>query len=339
MYRGASISVVIPCYRVKEHVLDVIAGLPPEVDVILCVDDACPDGSGKLIEERANDPRVRVLYHESNLGVGGAVKTGYRAARKLGCSIAVKVDGDGQMDPRLVLSFVHPIAIGQCDYSKGNRFFQLEDVRAMPRVRLAGNALLSFFAKASTGYWNIFDPTNGFTAIHLAVLDIVPLRKVANRFFFETDLLFRLHIARCVVRDVPMRAVYSGERSNLRPARMIMPFLGGHMRNLFKRIFYEYFLRDFHVASLQMILGPVALFLGTMFGGYHWWLSVTTASPATAGTVMIPALLLIIGLQLWLGALGFDVANVPTEPIHPLLVRQQEDRIAPTTKASTIADV
>lgn len=321
MYRGAKIGVVIPCYRVKAHVVDVIAGLPPEVDFIFCIDDSCPDGSGLHIQETHNDPRVRVIFHEQNRGVGGAVKTGYLAARETGCDIAVKVDGDGQMDPRAVLAFVHPIAAGLCDYSKGNRFFRLEDVSAMPAVRLVGNAVLSFLTKASTGYWNIFDPTNGYTAIHLAVLDILPLDKVADRYFFETDMLFRLNIARCVVRDVPMRAIYGNERSNLKVRRVILPFLGGHVRNFFKRIFYEYFLRDFHAASLEILLGPLVMVSGIVFGGYHWWLSVTTAHAATAGTVMIAALMIIAGLQFTLAALSFDVANVPTDAVHPLLVR------------------
>lgn len=320
MYLGAKIGVIIPCYRVKAHVIEVIANLPPEVDLIVCVDDACPDGSGRAIEEYTDDPRVRVVYHTQNRGVGGAVKTGYLAAREAGCDIAVKVDGDGQMNPRLVLSFVHPIAAGLCDYSKGNRFYRLEDVRAMPSARLVGNAVLSFLTKASTGYWSIFDPTNGYTAIHLAVLDIVPLGKVADRYFFESDLLFRLHVARCVVRDVPMQAVYGNERSNLKAVNMILPFLAGHVRNFFKRIFYEYFLRDFHVASLEMLLGPLMLIGGAVFGGFHWWLSAITAQPATAGTVMIPALMMIIGFQLCLAALSFDMANVPTDAVHPLLV-------------------
>ena len=183
MYQGKKIGVVIPCYRVTLHVLGVLAAIPGDVDVIVCVDDACVEGTGKLIERECHDPRVQVLYHPVNKGVGGAVKTGYAALRASGCEIAIKIDGDGQMDPRLVFAFVHPIAAGQCDYAKGNRFFRVEDVRAMPGVRLLGNAVLSLAAKLSTGYWTLFDPTNGYTAIHLAVLDLVPLEKVDDRFF------------------------------------------------------------------------------------------------------------------------------------------------------------
>lgn len=328
MHLGSKIAVVIPCYRVTRHVLDVIAGVPPEVDVVICVDDACPDNSGHFIETHVSDPRVRVIRHPENQGVGGAVKTGYRAAVAAGCDIAVKVDGDGQMDPRLVLSFVYPIALGQCDYTKGNRFFRPEDVRSMPGVRFFGNAVLSFLSKISTGYWNIFDPTNGYTALHLAVLNLMPLEKVANSYFFESDLLFRLNIARCVVRDVPMRAIYADERSNLRSRSAVVPFFAGHMRNFFKRIFYSYFLRDFNVASVEIFLGPTALVTGILFAAYHWMLSVTSGISATAGTVMIPGLLIIVGLQLCLSALAFDVSNVPSQPVHPLLTAMDVKGVA-----------
>lgn len=169
------IAVVIPCYRVRQHILGVIAHVPPMVERIYCVDDACPEESGKHIAAECRDPRVRVIFHDVNKGVGGAVKTGYLAARTDGCAIAIKIDGDGQMDPRLVPSFVRPIELGLADYTKGNRFFRMGDTRAMPGVRLFGNAIMSFFSKLSTGYWNVFDPANGYTAIHLSVLDLVPI--------------------------------------------------------------------------------------------------------------------------------------------------------------------
>lgn len=319
MYESLRVAVVVPCYRVKSEVLSVLARVPAEVDHIVCIDDACPDGSGRHIETECRDPRVRVVYHERNKGVGGAVKTGYLAARELGCDVAVKIDGDGQMDPQLIPAFVKPIALGHADYTKGNRFFRIEDVRKMPRIRLFGNAVLSFLSKFSTGYWNLFDPTNGYTALHLSMLDLVPLRKIADRYFFETDLLFRLYCVRAVARDVPMVAVYGDERSSLRVTRVLGPFLAGNIRNLIKRTFYGYFLRDFNVASIQLLLGPPLLLAGTTFGAWHWWLAATEGRVATAGTVMIGALLIIVGIQLTLAALSFDVANVPTQPLHPML--------------------
>lgn len=319
------IAVVIPCYKVKSHVLGVIARVPAIVEKIYCVDDACPEGSGALIEAECRDSRVRVLRHGVNKGVGGAVKTGYLAARADGCDIAVKIDGDGQMDPRLVPSFVRPIELGLADYTKGNRFYRMGDTRAMPGVRLFGNAVMSFFSKLSTGYWNVFDPANGYTALHLSVLDLVPIQRVADRYFFETDLLFRLNIARCVVRDVPMIAVYGEETSNLSVHRVALPFMAGHIRNTFKRIFYSYFLRDFHVASVQTVLGPLLLLWGLAFGGYKWWHSAVTGVPTTPGAVMIVGLLIIVGVELILAALSFDIANVPSQAVHPTLLALKGD--------------
>jgi len=293
--------------------------MPDCVDRIFCVDDACPDGSGAWIEERCSDERVTVIYNETNKGVGGAVKTGYLAAREARCQIAVKVDGDGQMDPKLIPGFLYPIALGLCDYTKGNRFFRIEDVQTMPCLRLFGNAVLSFFAKLSTGYWNIFDPTNGYTALHLSVLDLLQLEKVSDNYFFETDLLFRLGIARCAVRNVPMTARYGDELSGLRVSRILFKFLWGHLRNFLKRMFYCYFLRDFHIASLLLLLGPPLVTAGLAFGAYHWWLSVEANVPATAGTVMVGALLIIVGLQMMLSALSYDMSNTPKDAVHPLL--------------------
>src|SRR3989304_3450683 len=147
------IAVVVPCYKVKKHVLEVIASIGDEVWRIYVVDDACPDGSGKHVEEHCLDQRVRVIYHECNQGVGGAVITGYRAAITDGAEVIVKVDGDGQMDTSLIPNFIEPILAGEADYTKGNRFFDLEEIRAMPKVRLIGNAVLSFLTKLSSGSW------------------------------------------------------------------------------------------------------------------------------------------------------------------------------------------
>jgi len=314
------VAAIIPCYRVYSHVLAVIKAVPPHIERIYCIDDACPDGSGKLIEAECSDPRVKVIFHPVNRGVGGAVKSGYLAARVDGFDIGVKIDGDGQMNPALAHLLVSPIARGKADYAKGNRFFRIEDVRAMPRLRLIGNATLSFLSKLSTGYWTLFDPTNGYTAIHLSVLDVLPLEKVAERFFFETDLLFRLNIARCVVRDVPMPAIYGDEHSNIKIGKIVLPFVSGHIRNFVKRIFYSYFLRDFHLASLELVLGGILMTLGTGFGCYRWQLSLVTSKAATPGTVMIAGLMIIVGSQLLLAAIGFDISNVPSDPIHPSLL-------------------
>jgi dolichol-phosphate mannosyltransferase len=312
------IAVVIPSYKVTAHILGVLAAIGPEVTGIYVIDDACPEGSGKLVQSSVTDPRVRVIVHEQNQGVGGAVMTGYLAAVEDGAEVVVKLDGDGQMDPSLIDSFVMPIVRGHADYTKGNRFYNLEQISRMPPIRIFGNAVLSFMTKLSTGYWDLFDPTNGFTAIHRDAIQALPLHRISKRYFFETDILFRLGTVRAKVIDIPMDAHYGDEVSNLRISRIMGEFLGKHARNLFKRIFYNYFLRGMSIASLELVFGLVVLFFGIIFGGVHWARSAANHVNTPTGTVMISALSILCGMQLLLAFLSFDFANVPRRALHLL---------------------
>ncbi|QWD72737.1 glycosyltransferase family 2 protein [Polynucleobacter sp. UB-Raua-W9] len=313
---SSSIAVVIPCYRVTQHILELIALIGPEVSKIYVVDDSCPDKSGELVRTNCVDKRVSVIFHKQNMGVGGAVMTGYRAALDDEMDVIVKIDGDGQMDPALIPDFIGPILDGHADYTKGNRFFNLEEIQAMPKIRLFGNAILSFMTKFSSGYWDLFDPTNGYTAIHSSVAKLLPLKKISNRYFFETDMLFRLNTLRAVVVDVPMDAKYSEEISNLKISKILGEFLVKHMRNFFKRIFYNYYLRDMSVASLELPLGIILFSFGVIFGCWNWVLSVHFGVSAPVGTIMLSALPTLMGLQLLLAFLAYDISTVPKFSIY-----------------------
>ena len=313
------IAVAIPCYKVSQHVLGVISAIGPEVETIYAVDDACPDGSGRFIEEHNSDPRVRVLYNPQNRGVGGAIVTAYKAAIADGMDIVVKIDGDGQMNPALLHHFVRPLLRGEADYTKGNRFFRPESVQGMPPVRLFGNAVLSFMTKLSCGYWNIMDPTNGYTAARTCVLAELPLDKLEQRYFFETDMLFRLNTVRAVVKDVPMDAVYADEESHLKVGKVLPEFLRKHASRLWRRYVYSYLVRDFNVGSVYSLVGLVLLTFGLFFGLYGWISGVQHAAPATSGTVMLAAWPVSVGSQCWNAFLHHDVRNVPTEPLSGLL--------------------
>jgi len=313
------IAVVIPCFKVKDKVLDVISRIPQEVSRIICVDDACPEHSGEFIKQSCKDERVQVLLHDRNQGVGGAMITGYKAALAVDADVVVKIDGDGQMRPELLPLFTTPLINGFCDYTKGNRFFRPEDVRAMPRLRLVGNGLLSFLTKLSSGYWNIFDPTNGYTAIHARVLRRLPLDKLSHGYFFESDILFRLNVLHAVIIDIPMTAIYNGEKSGLTVKKILAPFFAGHVRNFYKRIVYNYFLRDFNIASLELVLGTLFLSFGVIFGIMEWKSGVNAGVPASAGTVMLSALPIILGFQMLMSFLQFDIQSVPRFPLHQKL--------------------
>lgn len=318
------IAVVIPCYKVKDHILKVIADIGDEVSMIYAVDDKCPDNSGEFILNNCSDKRVRVLFNEENQGVGGAVLHGYKVGLAEGADVFVKVDGDGQMDPALIKLFVRPILRGEADYTKGNRFHDIEGLKPMPKVRLFGNAVLSFMTKFSSGYYKTFDPTNGYTAISAIALKKLPLDKISKRYFFESDLLFRLNVISAKVQDIPMDAVYGDEVSNLNIKKIMMPFLKGNIKNLGKRIFYNYFLRGFSIASIELLLGTLLFIFGVIYGASAWYHSIATNLPATSGTVMLAALPIILGVQFLLSFIQADIENQPTVAITRLL-RDEDD--------------
>jgi hypothetical protein len=193
----------------------------------------------------------------------------------------------------------------------------------MPTVRVFGNAVLSFAAKVSTGYWNIFDPTNGYTAIEATVARLVLEKRVSRRFFFETDLLYHLSTLRAVVRDVPMPSRYANEVSNIRIGAIIGPFALKHLRNFAQRVLGQYFVRDFNAASLELVFGLFGILFGLGYAAHY----VSTRVPgqvASAGVVMAAALPIILGAQFLLQAVNYDVLNPPSRPIHPYLRAVQQ---------------
>lgn len=312
------VAVVIPCYKVRMHLLDLIRRIGPEVDRIYVVDDGCPEGSGRHVLENCPDQRVLVIFNEKNLGVGGAVKAGYRKAMEEKATVVVKLDGDGQMDPALIPWLIAPVIQHKADYVKGNRFYDISFLRQMPLIRRFGNSMISFITKLVTGYWNIMDPANGFTAIHVSVLKHLSLDKIDNRFFFESDMLFRLYTVRAVVQDMPMRAVYSGEKSNLSVTRVLFRFPGLYLNRMLKRITYNYFIRDFNIGSLELVIAMVLLGFGIIFGGIKWLGSIESTRPASAGTVLLAGLPVILGFQAFLSFLHFDLVNLPQKPVSSL---------------------
>ena len=313
------VCVIIPCFRVKAHISDVIRHIPTSVSKIYVVDDCCPESSGKYVQENVEDLRVEVLFNDVNLGVGGALKTGYKKGLAEGFDIFIKIDGDGQMNPKLIPFFIDPIISKKADYTKGSRFHSLNSLEGMPTIRKLGNSILSLVNKFSSGYWDVMDPTNGFTAIHKTALGQLPLDKISNRYFFESDMLFRLGTIRAVVKDIPMDAVYADESSNLKVGEVIFEFVPLYIKAFFKRTMYCYFLRDFNVATLEMSIGFALFSFGITFGTWHWLTSAANNQFASTGTVMIASIPLILGFQLLLSALHFDIANIPRKPLQRLL--------------------
>lgn len=305
------ICVVIPCYKVRTTILDVLKKIPEIVAKIVLVDDFCPEETGKYVETNFIDKRLEIIFHDINKGVGGAMISGYKRAMEMGASIVVKIDGDGQMDPSHIDDLTYLITSKEADYVKGSRFYFVKELRNMPFVRLIGNSILSFYNKLISGYWDIMDPTNGYTAIHTDILRMLPLEKISRDFFFESDMLFRLNTIRAVVKEIPVPVSYENNKSNLSVVRVLFTFPFKYFSRLVKRIMYNYFIRDFNVGTLELIIGVLFTTAGGFFGIYHWTKSVTYGVPATAGTVIISALLIILGFQSFLAYIHFDLINIP----------------------------
>ena len=310
MYRGRSIGVVIPAYNVVRSIRKVIEGIPEWVDRVIIVDDASRDETLEAARGIASN-RLIVLHHEVNQGVGGAMVTGFRRALEEGVKIAVKMDGDGQMDPGYLPALLDTVTIQGYDYAKGNRFLHTAALSTMPRHRLFGNFILTFLTKLTSGYWNVFDPQNGYLAIRRDALAQLNLDRIAKRFFFENDLLINLNILGFRVKDVAIPALYGDERSNIKISRILSSFPVYLFRRYWYRIYQKYVLRDFSPVALFLFLGLPFLFWGLGFGVYTWWRSWMFGEIATTGTVMLSVLPFLIGFQLILQAILLDIQATP----------------------------
>lgn len=306
------IAVVIPCYKVEKHIEAVLAEIPAHVDCIIAVNDCSPDATGQKLKDLCSTySKLVYLEHEANKGVGGAMVTGYRKALELGCHIAVKIDGDNQMDLAYLDSLLEPILKGKADFSKGNRFRDRKALREMPFIRRFGNIGLSFCIKAASGYWNIFDPTNGYTAVSREALLSMDLDKIHRSYFFESSMLMELYHAGAVVVDVPMKARYADEVSNLSVWRTLFEFPPKLLYGFIKRIILKYYLYEFNVASLYLLTGLPLLFLGSVYGIVNFIKYTSALIPAPTGTVVIPTLMITLGFQLILAAINYDLTNFP----------------------------
>jgi glycosyltransferase involved in cell wall biosynthesis len=312
--RTARVAAVIPCYRVERHIVDVIRTLPPLVSTVVVVDDRSPDNFVERVEA-LNDPRVVLLRHEVNQGVGGALVTGYRECLRRNVDVVVKVDGDGQMPPEHLPALLRPLLRGLADYTKGNRWHSPQALASMPGLRRLGNSALSFLTKAATGYWRIFDPCNGYTAIRACVLRRVPLERLARNYFFETSMLLQLNALGAVVKDVPIPACYGDEVSSLRVRRVLWQFPLALLKGGLGRLWARHFVRDFGPLALCLSGACPLLSWGVGFSSWQWLRSILTNVPATPGTVMLGALPIVLGFQLLLQAGQLDLAAEPKEPL------------------------
>jgi len=318
--KSHNVAAVVPAYRVEGQIRAVLRELPSYIKHVVVVDDASTDRTSAVAEAAAKrDRRVVLLRHDKNQGVGGAMISGFRKARDLGAEIIVKVDGDGQMDISYLPALLSPLVQGKADYVKGNRFRDFAALRKMPLVRRIGNMGLGFLAKAATGYWNLFDPTNGFVAIRAETLAQLPLDQIDRGYYFEISMLANLYLLGAVVQDVPMPARYKDEVSNLAVERVLLEFPFKLLGTLVRRVVLKNFLYDFSMVSMYVLAGLPLLLFGLIFGVIKWVHYWRLGIPAPTGTVILPTLSVLLGIQLLLSAVESDLRSVPKQPLsNPL---------------------
>ena len=299
---------IVPSFRAGSTITSVVKKLLGIVDFVLVVDDACPESSGNKVQKKyKGSDSVKVIFRAQNGGVGAAMKTGFDWALSQKFTYIVKVDADDQMDTSRIPEMIASIAKGEADIVKGNRFDSISDLEKMPIPRIIGNAGLSLIAKSSSGLWTINDPTNGFFVISRAALKAIQHQKLNDGFFFESDLLFRAGVASCKVSELAMPAIYGSEKSNLRISRVLLSFPLLHAKNTFKRIAYKYFVREWSLGTLNLIGATLMFILAVLLGLDALRLIQATGDPITAGQAVGVSLTAILGFQLLLAFLSYDV--------------------------------
>ncbi len=302
---------IVPCYRSSIIAPKVVEDILKYVDFVICVDDKCPEKTGKAIERKIISKKLKIIYHKNNKGVGGATKTGIQYAQRIKAEIIIKIDSDGQMNPADIPELIEPIKENMSDFTKGNRFRNIDVLIKMPKVRLIGNIILSFITKLSTGYWELFDPTNGFIALNTKILNRIQYQKTDNRYFFETDLLFRCGLYDILINEIEIPSIYNKEKSGLNPFLETFRYLVNHLIICIKRIIYQYFLLDFNPGSLSILFGLISgmytLIIG--FRSIIYFSNLNIESPL--GVKILFLTTAIISVQLVISFMYYDATQRP----------------------------
>jgi len=312
-FNNYHITIVIPYYKAENKISKVIEQIPEYVNTLIIVDDASPK---PLPEEEIKSAinshtQLNLLKNNKNLGVGGATKIGFKKAIELGSDFIIKVDADNQMDLSYLPELITPLIQNKAEVAKGNRFRDLGALKKMPLFRRIGNLALSLLIKASTGYWHNFDPTNGFFSIKSETLKHLNFSKLSDRYYFETSLLAELYFHKARIKDVAMPAIYDDEKSNMQVWKMPFVFTPKLIGTFLKRMLKGYLLFDFNPGSIYLIMGIPMFLFGVVFGTYTWVHYASQDILTPTGTIMIVALTIILGFQLILQAIQYDIINAP----------------------------
>jgi glycosyltransferase involved in cell wall biosynthesis len=305
---GQRVAVVVPAHDEEKLIAETIRSIPDFVDRVIVVDDASRDGTVAAVRGMG-DPRVDVIEHDRNRGVGAAIITGYKRARDERIDVTAVMAADAQMDPSDLETLVAPVARLEVDYAKANRLFTGRAWEIIPRYRYLGNAFLSLMTKIASGYWHVADSQSGYTAISLEMLDLIDLDRIYPRYGFPNDMLVHLNVWNARVRDYPSRPIYGvGERSGIRLRKVVPTISWLLVKGFFWRMREKYVIRDFHPLVFFYLLGIVMTVLGLGLGIAEVVLRIL-GNQITAATVVLVALLLIFGSQFSLFAMWFDMES------------------------------
>jgi glycosyltransferase involved in cell wall biosynthesis len=308
MLEGKTVGVVVPAYEEEALVGTTIRGMPAFVDRIFVVDDASRDGTAAAARA-VGDPRVEVLTHERNAGVGAAIVTGYHRVVEAGVDIACVMAADNQMDADDLEKIALPVVRGEVDYAKANRLISGEAWQVIPRSRYLGNAVLSFLTKIASGYWHVADSQSGYTAANREILEQLDLDRIYPGYGFPNDMLVHLNVWNARVRDIPSRPVYNvGEKSGIRIRKVIPRISWLLIKGFFWRMKEKYIIRDFHPLVFFYALGFLMTLLGLGLGIAEVVLRIM-GNDVSVGTVVLVSLLLIFGSQFTLFAMWFDMES------------------------------
>ncbi|QAA81361.1 glycosyltransferase family 2 protein [Aequorivita sp. H23M31] len=306
-----ALGIVIPYYNAEAHIGIVIAKALQHSYNIVIVNDNSPQ---PLPENLMGLTGIEVLTTPKNLGVGGATKMGFaHFLKNKNIKVILKLDADDQMDTKYIPEMVQAVLAEECHFIKGNRFRDLNSLKTMPGLRRFGNLWLSFLSKAATGYWNCFDFNNGFLAVSTKTLNFIDLDLLSNNYYFETSLISNLYYQRAIIKEIPMPAIYGNEKSNMKLYKMPMHFTVNLIKSFFQRIWKAYFVYDFNIGTIYILFGTILFSGGLIFGIHNWYYYSIREIPAPTGTIMISVLSVILGFQLLLQAVQFDIFKTPNK--------------------------
>ena len=311
-FESYNIGVIIPYYNAAKHIENVVNKLPSFISKIIIVDDCGKEPIPEtLVTQSKTSDRIVIVKNEKNLGVGGATKHGFEKTIELELEYVIKVDADDQMDSSHIPDLLKPLIENKAEYAKGNRFKDFRALKQMPFVRKVGNLGLSFLTKVASGYWNNFDPTNGFFAIKVELLKQLDFKNIHRDYYFESSLIAELYFQDVRIKDVPMPANYGDEKSSMKVWQIPFIFIPKLTKTFLKRIFKSYFIYDFNIASVYLLFGFPMFLFGFVYGIYNWIHYASLGEFTPTGTIMLITVSLILGFQLLLQAIQYDILKAP----------------------------